>query len=78
MDLSTDVGKKRYLLINVSLMKDEERDGIFATNRTGHYLRGLETVDRTWIMAGMATAEYADPSFLLARGCAISGIAVLG
>lgn len=24
-------------------------------------------------MAGMATAEYADPSFLLARGCAISG-----
>jgi len=39
---------------------------------------GLETVDRTWIMAGMATAEYTDPSFLLARGCAISGIAVLG
>lgn len=28
--------------------------------------------------AGMATAEYADPSFLLARGCAISEIAVLG
>lgn len=52
--------------------------GILATNRTGRYLRGLETVDRTWIMAGMATAEYTDPSFLLARGCAISGIAVLG
>lgn len=62
-DLDTDVEKKKMAFNNRFFNERQKVYGIFATNRTGRYLRGLETVDRTWIMAWPQLSTPTYPSY---------------
>lgn len=85
VELIYTIGKNSRGMFNLRGRSRSNYEGVeFKCSRcsapTGHGVgdRSLETLDRTWIMAGVATEPSPPNPSVLVRGCTITGIAVSG